>query len=382
MDIYRVSRRGQRSKRSGNKGKRSVRRRTKRRTSKRVSRRDRRVSRRRNVKRVSRRNVKRVSRRRNTRRVNRRQTKRRVNRRNRRSRRSRRSRRVMRGGKPLKPPTFQYEAVDTTYGERRRKPVTMITIGEVNTWNGNSWEQRPDLGHSVVVPDDRIDSHDKHTMQMYDHSIIKFDSSIGESPQSPPTNNVDQYDIATYTEYWAPRVKFVYKGPSEVSLPQASPLAFDSVVDATMAAQHFKLPLLSPPSESEISPEGIAETHRATFRSEAYAVIASISAPIPLSDEMKHLIIGLKTFENREGHSKSKATLKQKIGTQVTEATFNRFLKELLHHLCCLPYSDIDDELIESIREEILSIGGRGSLSSNFKGTLIQFLDFVYKFEI
>ena len=96
MDVYRVSRRGRRSKRSAKRGKRSVRRRTKRRTSKRVSRRDRRVSRRRNVKRVSRRNVKRVSRRRNTRRVNRRQTKRRVNR-------SRRNRRVMRGG------TFFYE---------------------------------------------------------------------------------------------------------------------------------------------------------------------------------------------------------------------------------------------------------------------------------
>jgi len=83
MDIYRVSRRGQRSKRSAKRGKRSVRRRTSKRTSKRTSRRTKRVSRRRNVKRVSRRrNTKRVSKRRNRR--SRRQT--------------RRSRRVMRGG--------------------------------------------------------------------------------------------------------------------------------------------------------------------------------------------------------------------------------------------------------------------------------------------
>ena len=95
MDIYRVSRRGLRGKRSKRSAKRSVRRRTKRsakRTSKRVSRRTKRVSRSRNVKRVSRRrntkNVKRVSRRRNTKNV-----KRRSRRQTRRSR-----RRVMRGG--------------------------------------------------------------------------------------------------------------------------------------------------------------------------------------------------------------------------------------------------------------------------------------------
>jgi hypothetical protein len=135
MDVYRVSRRGQRSNRSAKRGKRSDRRRTKRRTSKRVSRRDRRVSRRRNVKRVSRR--------RNTRRVNRRTKRNRRSRSNRRSRRVRRvrrvgsvgrvgrSRRVMRGGSPRTHGSSSADGVDADPAViRAREETAMMVAGQ------------------------------------------------------------------------------------------------------------------------------------------------------------------------------------------------------------------------------------------------------------